>query len=145
MPIDVTFYQLDDADIMAAVTPLIVDFYRARKPVALICDTKSQAEHWDEHLWQQPNDAFIAHNLRGEGPSSGAPVTLLWPPVSEAKTVMINLSSEQLNLPRTTQHIIEFVPTDDAAKQAAREKYKAYQAAGCTMQFKQISKESNNG
>ncbi|WP_100644532.1 DNA polymerase III subunit chi [Alteromonas facilis] len=145
MNVSATFYQLDSDDLFEAVTPLVVECYRARQPLVLICKDKASAEAWDEHLWRQPNDAFIPHNLRGEGPANGTPVTITWPPVSETKAVAINLAGDVLPLQRPLKQVIDFVPTDDSGKQAARERYKQYQQAGCTMQFKQFSKEINNG
>ncbi len=141
----VTFYQLQDDDLTAAATQLIIDQYRARQQVLVVCADQAQAEHWDEHLWQQPTDAFIPHNLRGEGPPNGAPVSIVWPPVSESRAVVVNLSSTTLAVNNRTRQVIEFVPTDETGKQAARERYKNYQRAGCQLQFQPLAKETNNG
>ncbi|MBT0585420.1 DNA polymerase III subunit chi [Alteromonas oceanisediminis] len=141
----VTFYQLEDDDITTAATQLVLKHYRARQQSVLVCEDKVTAEHWDEHLWQQPTDAFIPHNLRGEGPPNGAPVMIVWQPANESAYVMFNFTTQALTPTHKTKLIVEFVPTDEAGKQAARERYKHYQRAGCQLQFQPMPKESHNG
>ena len=141
----VTFYQLTDDDIQSVATPMVVDTYRARKALFIVCDDKSQAELWDEHLWQQPTDAFIPHNLQGEGPPNGAPVMLGWEISSVTTPVVLNISRSTVPLSPRVQQVIEFVPVDEEGKQAARARYKHYQQLGCQLEFKPISKETQNG
>ena len=145
MSASVTFYQLDDSQIMTAATPLVVECYRARQPLAIVCDDQATAEQWDEHLWQQPTDAFIPHNLMGEGPANGSPVTLVWSPTNHSAPTMMNISQQTLPITPRVKRIIEFVPSDEEGKKAARQRYKQYQMAGCQMQFLPLSKETTNG
>jgi DNA polymerase-3 subunit chi len=124
---------------------MVLGAYRSRKNCVLACESKADAETWDEYLWQQPTDAFIPHNLRGEGPANGSPVTLVWQPVSEQSTVMFNFTQTVLPISNRVREIIEFVPVDEAGKQAARARYKQYQQAGCQLQFQPLPKETTNG
>ena len=141
----VTFYQLETEDLHQAASHLVLAQYRARKPVVVACKNKADAEAWDEYLWQQPTEAFIPHNLRGEGPANGTPVCLVWEPISEQATVMFNFADTALPLSARVKQVIEFVPIDEAGKQAARDRYKQYQQAGCQLQFQPIPKEIENG
>jgi len=83
-------------------------------------------------------DRFIPHNLKGEGPVNGAPVEICWNESDvRVRQSVITLSGSTLAEPQRYNHIIDFVPEQEAAKQAARERYKYYQRAGCAMQFAQ--------
>jgi DNA polymerase-3 subunit chi len=145
MTANVTFYQLEESQVMAAATPLVAECYRARQTLAIVCDDQATAEQWDEHLWQQPTDAFIPHNLFGEGPANGSPVTLVWAASNYTAPTMMNVSQQTLPISPRVQRIIEFVPADEEGKKAARQRYKQYQMAGCQMQFLPLSKETTNG
>ena len=145
----VTFYQLDSEDLHNAAAHLVLSHYRgngrSRAQCVIVCEHKADAENWDEYLWQQPTDAFIPHNLRGEGPANGTPVSIVWQPATEQAGVMFNFAQTALPVSPRIKQIIEFVPIDDAGKQAARDRYKQYQQAGCQLQFQPIPKEMNNG
>lgn len=143
----VTFYQLESEDLHTAAAHLVLSHYRkqGRNQCVLVCETKADAEAWDEHLWQQPTDAFIPHNLRGEGPANGTPVAVVWQPATEQASTMFNFAQTALQVTPRIRQIIEFVPFDDAGKQAARDRYKQYQQAGCQLQFQPLPKEMNNG
>lgn len=145
----VTFYQLDTGDLHNAAVHLVLSHYRMnerqRAQCLIVCENKTDAEDWDEYLWQQPTDAFIPHNLRGEGPVNNSPVCIVWQPATEHASVIFNFAQSALPVSPSVKHIIEFVPIDDAGKQAARGRYKQYQQAGCQLQFQPIPTESNNG
>ncbi|WP_199820774.1 DNA polymerase III subunit chi, partial [Alteromonas abrolhosensis] len=80
---------------------------------------------------------FVPHNLYGEGPQSGTPVEICWRPEQVARRQMVvNVGSGMVPSPNQHRQIIDFVPVDENAKQAARVRYKNYQQAGCNMQFK---------
>ncbi len=135
----VVFYQLtaNDDSIAARASALIADAYANKAKVSVLCDTQSQAESVDEYLWQLPAKRFVPHNMFGEGPSTGTPVEICWQPEQVSRRPMVvNVGSGMV--PNAHQHkqIIDFVPLDEDAKQAARVRYKQYQQAGCQMQFK---------
>lgn len=136
----VIFYSLaeDDSDGHQLVCQLSAALYGGKQRVSVWCKNQTQAESLDELLWQAPADRFIPHNLKGEGPRGGAPVEICWDEQSVrlGQHVLVT-SALTLSEPSRFQQIIDFVPTDEVARQAARERYKYYQRMGCQMQFAQ--------
>ncbi|MFA3791858.1 DNA polymerase III subunit chi [Aliiglaciecola sp. SL4] len=136
---DVTFYMLEKADEehpahWLTACELAAKSYRNKRRCLIICDDKKAAEAFDELLWQQPLDAFVPHNLSGEGPNGGAPVEISWQVNNSAnRPVVINLGSKVPSDTQRCKQIFDFVPTEETAKQQARERYKQYRAAGLTM------------
>lgn len=151
MPI-VTFYQLDESssdgeqDLLKACSQLLLATIKNRKWASVLCINKQQAENVDEFVWQHPVDSFIPHNLVGEGPKQGTPAEITWLGQKlSSRHTLINLSQSMIDNYTQYQHIIDFVPLEESQKEAARDRYKHYKLAGCTMQFtpaKQIN-ESN--
>ncbi|MFC3094545.1 DNA polymerase III subunit chi [Alteromonas sediminis] len=136
----VTFYSLpaDDLDGQQLACQLAADLYGDKIKASVWCKDITQAHAFDELLWQAPIDRFIPHNLKGEGPVNGAPVEVCWLESDvRVRQSVIALSGSTLSEPQRFNHIIDFVPAQEAAKQAARERYKYYQRAGCAMQFAQ--------
>jgi DNA polymerase-3 subunit chi len=141
----VTFYVLEQTDSLDHwVCQLATNCYRNKKRCLILCNRQDQAEQLDELLWQQPVDAFVPHNLTGEGPKGGAPVELSWQVKNAAgRHSLINLS---LQVPAFAQHFAEihdFVPTQEAEKQQARQRYKSYRAAGHMLETKPITTLTN--
>nr|WP_136251868.1 DNA polymerase III subunit chi [Ningiella ruwaisensis] len=142
----VSFYELPSQSqdspeaLVEHVSELILTHYKQGQYMTLLCETKAQAEALDEFIWQQPAEHFIAHNLSGEGPANGTPVDITWleaiktSPIRNKKLV-INLSLSFLAQFAAFQHIIDFVPSVEIEKEAARERYKQYKQAGCDMVF----------
>ncbi|WP_018983366.1 DNA polymerase III subunit chi [Salinimonas chungwhensis] len=134
----VTFYQLPER---AEAGPelacsLIADAHAAKQRVVVLCQTKSQAESLDDLLWQLPAKRFVPHNMSGEGPPSGTPVEICWSPEQLGRrSLLVNLSNTMPDAIQQYQRIIDFVPSAEDAKKAARIRYKQFQQAGCQMQF----------
>lgn len=135
----VVFYQLSATDASATerAAHVIAEAYANKQKVAALCRTQQAAEELDELLWQLPSDRFVPHNLHGEGPASGTPVEICWQESQLGRQpLLINLSETVVGDVSRHRQIIDFVPVEDDAKQAARVRYKAFQKAGCAMQFK---------
>lgn len=136
----VTFYSLNEADSNGQqfACELAASLFTDKVRASVWCDGKDKAVDFDELLWQQPIERFIPHNLVGEGPQKGAPIEICWQEsdVRQRQAVIV-LSEATLSQPERYSHIIDFVPGDEQRKQAARERYKYYQQAGCAMQFAQ--------
>lgn len=142
----VTFYQLAEdqsanhAELDKACE-LATTSYRARQRCLVLCADQQQAQAFDELLWQRPTDAFVPHNLTGEGPNGGAPVEITWPAsqASSGRGVLINLTDAMPeNGPRFAE-IHEFAPADETRKQQARERFKQYRLAGINPAFVPLS------
>ncbi len=161
----VTFYTLEEApdektsdnsmassDRALLACMLAAKYYRAKNRCVVICATQKEAEEFDELLWQRPMDAFVPHNLSGEGPANGAPVEISWKALEDtvkpfSRPILINLSE---SLPKDGQkfrQIVDFVPASEHAKQGARDRYKQYRASGFQMNTEAASSinEIQNG
>lgn len=135
----VTFYQLTesvDAGPQRACE-LIADAFASKQRIAVLCASQQQAEALDDLLWQLPAGRFVPHNMAGEGPPAGTPVELCWQTAQLGRRqLLVNLSQQLPPQLQAFQRIIDFVPAEASAKQAARDRYKQFQQAGCQMQFK---------
>ncbi|UAA38601.1 DNA polymerase III subunit chi [Paraneptunicella aestuarii] len=125
--------------------------YRNRQRVWVQCQDQQQAEAFDELLWQRPVDAFVPHNLVGEG-AGNSPVEISWnkegkSPPRVNSPVLINLAELFPSFANRFQFAYDFVPSQETQKQQARVRYKHYRAAGYelnTIPADQIN-ENNNG
>jgi len=106
------------------------NFYRQNQRVFIYCPDQKTAHQLDELLWAFDPDSFVPHNLPGEGPRNGAAVEISWQPPTSRRAILINLTSTVPNFANQFSHIIDFVPSDEALKQAARERYKGYRQCG---------------
>ncbi|MDP5040661.1 MAG: DNA polymerase III subunit chi [Paraglaciecola sp.] len=105
--------------------------FRQKQKCLVFCQDKQQAEQFDELLWQLPIDAFVPHNLAGEGPVGGAPVEITWQaPQRFSRQVLINLADLVPEFHTRFNQVIDFVPHAEELKLKARERYKHYRAAG---------------
>jgi DNA polymerase-3 subunit chi len=113
-------------------------FYRQNQRVFIYTNDKDLAELVDETLWAFDADSFVPHNLAGEGPKQGAAVEISDSPPKGRRPVLINLSSEVPNFANQFNYIVDFVPSDEALKQQARERFKACRQAGFTVNNQKI-------
>ncbi|WP_073961163.1 DNA polymerase III subunit chi, partial [Sodalis-like endosymbiont of Proechinophthirus fluctus] len=103
-----------------------------RKRVLIACENDAQALRLDEALWAHDPNAFVPHNLAGEGPRCGAPVEICWPQRrgNAPRDLLISLLPTCADFASTFHEVIDFVPNEDALKQLARDRYKAYRSVG---------------
>ncbi|WP_413736041.1 DNA polymerase III subunit chi [Sodalis sp. RH21] len=134
-----TFYLLDRQDIqdgLSAVERLACELaaihWRAGKRVLIACGDEEQALKLDEALWQRDPEAFVPHNLAGEGPRYGAPVEICWPTRrgNAPRDLLISLLPQCADFASAFHEVIDFVPDEDDLKQLARDRYKAYRSVG---------------
>lgn len=139
----VSFYLSDDSqqDELSTVPAhfalacrLCADLYRAKQRVFVYTADQQQAEAFDELLWQFDAERFVPHNLSGEGPKYGAPVEIGWQAPRQNRTVLINLTSEVPAFISRFSQVIEFVPSAEADKVQARERFKQYRQQGINPQ-----------
>lgn len=100
--------------------------------VYIHCQDKQQAHNIDELLWQFEPSAFVPHNLKGEGPMTGAPVEIgfdrLGP--NKSRQLLLNLADQTPPFAVNFGHIIDFVANDAQHKAVARERYRQYRGLG---------------
>ncbi|MDR7343513.1 DNA polymerase-3 subunit chi [Pantoea alhagi] len=138
-----TFYLLEQvpgqdaaADGLSAVERLTCDLaaahWRKGQRILIACEDEQQAIRLDEALWQRPANAFVPHNLAGEGPKYGAPVELAWPQRrgNAPRDLLISLLPQFADFATAFHEVIDFVPSEESLKQQARERYKAYRSVG---------------
>jgi len=123
----------------------IAELYRKHKKLRVWARNQQQAEALDELLWQQPSDAFVPHNLHGEGPATGAPVEFCWPEADSVRNrpgyALFNLADDIPVLAQQSHQLYDIVPADDNGKKIARERYKHYRARGCQMHTEPLTSE----
>lgn len=111
---------------------LIAQNWREYRSLRVWCRDQNQAEKLDQALWQLPTDAFVPHNLVGEGPAQGAPVELCWPGANapaRRTAVVLNLAAE-IPAVNGAQLVLDRVPEDEDERQRARDRYKQYRQQG---------------
>lgn len=99
-------------------------FYRQNQRVFIYTQDQTQAEQIDELLWAFESDSFVPHNLVGEGPKQGAPVEISYQSPSGRRPVLINLTETMPTFANQFQFVVDFVPSNEALKQLARERFK---------------------
>jgi DNA polymerase-3 subunit chi len=117
-------------------------YYSQNKKVFIYCESQEDAFTVDEYLWQFDGDSFVPHNLLGEGPRFGTPVEISWQAPTHPRPILINLSPSVPDFAINFQQIIDFVPSDEQLKIAARHRYSAYKKLGHTLSTEKVSTET---
>jgi DNA polymerase-3 subunit chi len=112
---------------------LAAKLFRDGKRVFMFAESEEHAHMLDEYLWAFDADAFVPHNLAGEGPRNGAPVEISYMPPTNHRQVMINFATLVPGCFNQFNQVIDFVPADTQGKQDARERYKYYRQCGCEL------------
>lgn len=103
-----------------------------QQQVYIHCQDKNIAFKIDELLWQFEPSAFVPHNLKGEGPTTGSPVEIgfdrLGP--NKSRQLLINLADQVPPFAVNFGQIFDFVANDDQHKAIARERYRQYRGLG---------------
>lgn len=130
----VDFYLLENEPLLtpwSVACRLLEKAYHRGHRVFVYCANKQDAEHLDELLWTFKEDAFIPHNLQGEGPEPPPPVQIGF--AEEPKGFSDILLNMNITIPAyytKFRRIIEIVDTKDDTKQHSREHYRTYREKG---------------
>ncbi|QYJ94691.1 MULTISPECIES: DNA polymerase III subunit chi [Shewanella] len=113
--------------------------YRGQQLVYIHCNDQQQAYEVDEILWQFEPSAFVPHNLKGEGPTGGAPVEIGFDKLGPNKNrhLLINLADQAPQFAVNFGQIIDFVANDAAMKATARDRYRQYRELGIPLTTQQ--------
>lgn len=133
--------------VLASACDLAARSFRQRKRVWVHCHDQAQAEAFDELLWRRPVDAFVPHNLTGEG-AGGAAVEIGWEmPRQSNSQVLINLADNFPEFANRFPMVYDFVPAEESRKKLARIRYKHFRMAGFELSTLPVSKinENDNG
>ncbi|QQX81261.1 DNA polymerase III subunit chi [Shewanella sp. KX20019] len=113
--------------------------------VYIHCADQEQAYAIDELLWQFEPQFFVPHNLKGEGPTGGAPVEIGFDRLGANKNrhVLINLADQVPQFAVNFAQIIDFVANDDSHKAIARDRYRQYRTLGIALTTQDLSNITN--
>lgn len=111
-------------------------------PLYLFCQDGAQAQRLDELLWQLPADRFVPHQLQGE--LGQAPVEIGDQPPRRRYSLLINLAAQAPLFAGHFPQVVDFVPTEENAKQQARERYKQYRLAGHSLEMRDQPSADND-
>ncbi|MCL1123794.1 DNA polymerase III subunit chi [Shewanella surugensis] len=114
--------------------------------VYIHCENKQQAYAIDELLWQFKPSAFVPHNLKGEGPITGAPVEIGFDPLGPNKNrhQLINLADQVPSFAVNFGQIFDFVANNDTHKAHARDRYRQYRTLGIALATQDIATQPLN-
>jgi DNA polymerase-3 subunit chi len=131
---NIAFYILEESSSMQRLRlacRLLEKAYKNRHRIYVNADDEKQAHLLDEMLWTYKDDAFVPHNLYGDGPEPAPPVQIgfvITP--DKQRDILLNLSLEVPAFYSQFARILEIVSADSAIQAAGREHYRQYRAAG---------------
>ena len=146
MTISAQFYVLKSNDEPEAPIPAHFDLaaraaakqFRDGHRVFVYVDSIEDAHLIDEHLWWFEPDSFVPHNLQGEGPKGGAPVEIGQTPPVGRRHVLINLATTLPSFIKRFSKVYDFVPTEQHAKHAARQRFMQLRQLGANISTQEI-------
>lgn len=128
------FYLIDKprfrADPLLLVCELAKKAFAGEQPTLILVRSREQAEALDEKLWEFDENAFIPHQIVGDGEDDAITAVLIVPPdvTTADRSLVINLRDECA--PGLFERVLEVVPADEAERLGSRERWKTYKAAG---------------
>jgi len=125
----VDFYQLGSPDLAPErlACRLALMAWERGHQVTIVTDSSAAANEVDELLWAYPEGRFVPHE---PGADAQAPVRILPEPPAGDADVVINLTITPLPSPERFQRLLEIVPHRREEREASREKFRHYRAAG---------------
>jgi DNA polymerase-3 subunit chi len=130
----------DKKFLQKTLVKLVSRRYRSGQRIFIRCSDQTQMLELDEALWQLDADSFLAHSIDGEPSADKAPILIGTnnPENLNGFGCWVNLTESALvPIPRT-EEIIEFVPSEEAQKAQARERYKIYCQNGVKPAFQEL-------
>ncbi|MFZ7233700.1 DNA polymerase III subunit chi [Avibacterium avium] len=118
---------------------LAAQAWRLGKKVLISCESEEQAFRLDEALWAREPQEFVPHNLSGEITQYATPIEISWAGKRNAqrRELLINLQAQVPDFVASFTQVIDFVPSDEAQKAIARERYKQYRQLGWQLSTEQ--------
>ncbi len=120
--------------------------YRHKKRIYVHCGSRTQAFDIDESLWQFDLQAFVPHNLKGEGLEGGSPVEIGFDQVGSTtnRDLLINLADQAPSFAVNFAQIIDFVAADDNHKAIARDRFRQYRTMGVKLTTHDLTQQPLN-
>jgi len=132
---EVSFYLLSTQSIQERFLyscRLIEKAYRCGQFCYVYTDTQQQSQQLDNQLWSFRPLSFIPHQIYdGTAPDYQKTVLIGTQTAPENwEKIIVNLSSKYLDDLKHTDRILEILDSNEAVKQAGRQRYRQYQQAG---------------
>ncbi len=133
----VDFYLLTSAETKAVnllACRLLEKAYLRGHRVFVYCNNQEEAEQLDELLWTFKDNAFIPHNLQGEGPEMPPPIQIGYQQELRGfNDILLNLANDIPVFYSRFQRVIEIVANEAVAKERSRSNYRSYRSQGCEL------------
>jgi DNA polymerase-3 subunit chi len=99
-------------------------------PTLIHCQSRAEADALDELLWEFDPDAFLPHQIAGDGDDDDVTPIVLVPPEADSamRALVINLRDSCVN--GATDSIKEVVAADAAQREGSRRRWAEYKSRG---------------
>lgn len=128
------FYLIDKprfrADPLLLVCELAKKAFAAQQPTLILVRSRDQAEQLDETLWAFDENAFIPHQIVGDGDDDAITAVLIVPPDAQTPDRPLVINLRDACAPGLFERVLEVVPADEAERLGSRERWKTYKQAG---------------
>jgi len=121
------------AEPLRLVCELVRKAYAAQLWCLILARDTAQAEELDDLLWDMGEDAYLPHQIAGQGEEDELTPILIAEPAFDAplRPLVINLRDAPVT--GEFERVLEVVPADPAARSPLRERWRHYQNAGFTL------------
>lgn len=106
--------------------------------VYLQVEDDHEAHLCDDWLWQFRAESFLPHHRMGTPPFVGAPVLIGLKTPAESDGVCVNISRRPIDNLAQFQRLLEVVAPDEAARQAARQRWRQYKQQGFILETHEL-------
>jgi DNA polymerase-3 subunit chi len=128
----VDFYVLQDPSLSAEklACRLALMAWEQGNRIMVLASDRPQVERLDALMWEYPAGRFLPHAQAGRQPAAPVTIGTMAELVADAGDVIINLAEEAVPGPERYRRLLEFVPCNEARRQASRDKFRIYRDAG---------------
>lgn len=115
-------------DLRGAIVSLVRRRHAAGEPVLVRAASPAQANEIDAWLWDAGEDVFLPHAI-DIADAAQAPIAIAAAGEGDGRRpCVLNLRDDAV--PQDCPLILELIPADEPGRQAARQRWRAYVAAG---------------
>lgn len=122
------------SDLRSAVVALLRARHASGESVLVLAESATQADEIDAWLWDAGDEVFLPHAIGSADPAQ-APIAIASPgdaAVPRACTLNLRGDAVLSGAAGEAPLILELIPLDEVGRQAARQRWRAYTAAGLT-------------
>ena len=111
----------------------------------VVCAAQPVVDELDRRLWTYAPGEFLAHCWVGDAVEGRSPIVLCAGSdvaALQGRDCLINLGTASVQGWQRLPRVIELVADDEAAKAAARQRFRVYRDAGCRPQTLEVADET---